>query len=228
MTRCSLNRISRIIALILVSSFCLILLCACNSIDDVDNDIIERDLYLAGISFAHVHQSDTDEADTASEGEETTAYIYLTFSQTDKKIDGATATWSSQAGEQNLWYSTSHTYIDVDSARLFSAVKDSIPQESLVLEDVECNRLKVIIEYDTIYKSIKSDGEIEVTGRTYVHYFTLDESLDNQRFTLSLTSAKSANWYSALLAGGIVIFVLATTIYLIAKGKLWQKKKTRE
>ncbi len=228
MTQHATNKLSKIIALILVSVFCLILLCACNASGDVDDEVIQRNLYLASIVFSQAQNNDVDNADTASQDGEPTAYIYLTFSQTDEKIEGATATWSSVAGEQSLWYATTHTYIDVDASRIFSAVEQSIPQERLVFEEVEYNRLKVIIRYDTIYKSIKSDGEIHVTGRNYNHFFTLDESVDNQRFTLSLTSAKSANWYSALLAGGIVVFALATTIYLIAKGKLWQKKKTKE
>lgn len=221
MKNLSKSSIFKLVALMLLCAVCLALFCACNE-DDTQEDATQRDLYLLGIAYSQAEES----VDTLDD--EKVAFVYLSFSDTGTKIDGASAIWHSEDGEENTWYKTSNTYIDFDGARIFSAVKDAIPQEKLVFEEVEYNRLKVVIRYDTIYKSIKSDGEIAKNGRTYSHYFDVDESLEKQRITLSLTSAKSANWYSALLGAVLLAMVLIGTIYLIAKGKLWQKKKTKE
>lgn len=211
------NRFSRVFGLLTAVAvaivICLALFTACNKAEPENESEIQRDLYLSSIAFS----PDTEEA-----------IVYLTFANTDEKIDGASVTWKSGDLTSDVWYKTSKTYIVAPSARIFSAVQSAIPQERLINDGVQYNRLKVIIRYDTIYKSIKSDGETTASNRVYSHCFTLDESSESQTFTLTLKSANSANWYGILIALAIVAAVAACVAFLLAKGKLWQKKKTRE
>lgn len=211
------NRFSRVFGLLTTVAIaiviCLALFSACNKAEPEDESEIQRDLYLSSIAFS----PDTEEA-----------IVYLTFANTDEKIDGASVDWKSGDPTSDVWYKTSKTYIVAPSARIFSVVQSAIPQERLVNDGVQYNRLKVIIRYDTIYKSIKSDGETTASNRVYSHYFALDESSESQTFTLTLKSANSANWYGILIALAIVAAVVACAAFLLAKGKLWRKKKTRE
>lgn len=201
-----------VIATVFIAALCLTLFSACNAQQPEDESEVVRDLYLKSIVFS----------------DDETAIVYLSFAQNEDKIDGAQVLWTSEDASSGIWYKTSKTHIVADSARIFSAVKDAIPQESLINDGVQYNRLKVVIRYDTIYKSIKSDGEVESVNRVYSHFFTLDESSENQVFTLTLKSANSANWYSALIAAAIVVAAAMCALFLIVKGKLWQKKTTRE
>lgn len=211
------NRFSRVFGLLTTVAIaiviCLALFSACNKAESEDESEIQRDLYLSSIAFS----PDTEEA-----------IVYLTFANTDEKIDGASVDWKSGDLTSDVWYKTSKTYIVAPSARIFSVVQSAIPQERLIKDGVQYNRLKVIIRYDTIYKSIKSDGETTASNRVYSHYFTLDESSESQTFTLTLKSANSANWYGILIALAIVAAVVTCAAFLLAKGKLWRKKKTRE
>ena len=201
-----------VIATVFIVALCLTLFSACNAPEPEDESEVVRDLYLKSIVFS----------------DDETAIVYLSFAQNEDKIDGAQVLWTSDDASSGIWYKTSKTHIVADSARIFSAVKDAIPQESLINDGMQYNRLKVVIRYDTIYKSIKSDGEVESVNRVYSHFFTLDESSESQVFTLTLKSANSANWYSALIAAAIVVAAAMCTLFLIVKGKLWQKKTTRE
>lgn len=120
------------------------------------------------------------------------------------------------------------TTISLNPSSIFSAVKASVPQEDLVSDGVEYNRLKVVLRYDTIYKSIKSDGEITRAGRTYTHVFALDESLENDVITLKMRSPNSANWYATLVCCALAIVLIALVATLSVKGAKWQKTKTKE
>lgn len=188
-----------------------VMLCACSKTEE--SDVVERKIYLTGgIVFTSV--------------EDDTAYVHVSFSGGGECV--GTATWSSEIQNVDLWYKQSTSTVTFDPSRIFSAVKEAVPQEDLKNEDHIYNRLKVVLLYDTIYKSIKSDGQITKNGRTYTHAFELDETLDERTITLTMRSARSENWYTALIAGGIVLFAIATGIYLAYKGRLCQKKKLKE
>lgn len=187
------------------------LLCACSQTEE--SDVVERKIYLTG-----------DIVFTSAEND--TAYVHVSFSGDGECV--GTATWSSEIQNVDLWYKQSTSTVTFSPSRIFSAVKEAVPQEDLENEEHIYNRLKVVLIYDTIYKSIKSDGQITKNGRTYTHAFELDETLDEQTVTLTMRSARSENWYTALIAGGIVLFAIATGIYLAYKGRLCQKKKLKE
>ena len=120
-----------------------VILCACSQTEE--SDVVERKIYLTGgIVFTSV--------------EDDTAYVHVSFSGDGECV--GTATWSSEIQNVDLWYKQSTSTVTFDPSRIFSAVKEAVPQEDLKNEDHIYNRLKVVLLYDTIYKSIKSDGQI--------------------------------------------------------------------
>ncbi len=189
---------------------CLLLLCACNE-DKTDNQDIERALYLADIEY---------------DSESLTATAVIKFSGVEsKKIDGINTIWHTENSQPNVWYNLSTTQIYLNPNAIFSAVKSNIPQDNLEVDGVVYNHLKVVIEYDTIYKSIKSDGQCKKDGKTYHHRFELDAQEVEDTLTISITNPNSANWYSLLIGVAIIVGMIVLVVYLLKKGGIWQKKK---
>lgn len=228
-----------VVALTLISAFSLF---ACNEQDDED---VVRDLYIYDIEFeGDETQSPSGEAvisDDSSEnngesGEESggeqpserVAIVYVTFSKTDRKLEGCGAVWHSEKRKDGAFYNVSETTVTLAPDSIFSAVKESVPQEDLVHNDVEYNRLKVVLRYDTIYKSIKSNGEITREGRKYVHKYALDQSLESDVFTLEMRTQNAASWYGTLLGCALAAMLVAIGVTFALKGVKWQKTKTKE
>lgn len=235
-----------VVALTLISAFSLF---ACNEQDDED---VVRDLYIYDIEFeGDETQSPSSEAvisDDSSEnngesGENTgesseesggeqqgekVAIIHVTFSKTDRKLEGCGAVWHSEKRKDGAFYNVSETTVTLAPDSIFSAVKENVPQEDLVHNDVEYNRLKVVLRYDTIYKSIKSNGEITREGRKYVHKYALDQSLESDVFTLEMRTQNAASWYGTLLGCALAAMLVAIGVTFALKGVKWQKTKTKE
>lgn len=216
-----------VVALVLASAFSL---CACNSQDDDEQDVA-RDLYVYSVTFSGDEKDDdaSKEQTTLSEDEsEPIATVYVGFSKTERKIDGVSAIWHSEKRKDGEFYFVTDTSISFNPDAIFCAVKNCIPQEDLVKDGVEYNRLKVVLRYDTIYKSIKSDGDITRKGRTYTHVFELDESLDCDTVVLTMRTPNSANWYATLACCALGAVLAAIVATLCVKGAKWQKTKTKE
>lgn len=229
-----------VVALTLISAFSLF---ACNEQDDED---VVRDLYIYDIEFEgdETSQNPSGEAvisDDSSEnigesGEENggeqpsekVATVYVTFSKTDRKLEGCGAVWHSEKRKDGAFYNVSETTVTLAPDSIFSAVKESVPQEDLVHNDVEYNRLKVVLRYDTIYKSIKSNGEITREGRKYVHKYALEKSLESDVFTLEMRAQNAASWYGTLLGCALAVALVAIGVTFALKGVKWQKTKTKE
>lgn len=221
-----------VVALTLISAFSLF---ACN--EQSGEDVV-RDLYIYDIEFEgnETPQNPSGEAvisDDSSEngGEqpsEKVATVYVTFSKTDRKLEGCGAVWHSEKRKDGAFYNVSETTVTLAPDSIFSAVKESVPQEDLVHNDVEYNRLKVVLRYDTIYKSIKSNGEITREGRKYVHKYALDQSLGSDVFTLEMRTQNAASWYGTLLGCALAVALVAIGVTFALKGVKWQKTKTKE
>lgn len=190
----------------------LLVFTACDKTDDDTTPATSnRGLYLDAIDF---------------DAENKIAYVTLTFSgDTQNLVEGVTSSWNSQMRKVNAWYNESVNKVFVNPSSIYSAVEDKIPQENLVYNEELYEQLKVRLRYDTIYKSIKSDGERLRNVTEYSHYFYLDENADSQVFTLTMKSQNSANWYSMLIGCAILFIILCVAIFLASKGKLWQKKQ---
>ncbi len=227
-----------VVALTLISAFSLF---ACNEQDDED---VVRDLYIYDIEFEQPPETTSGEAvisddsgeNNGESGEESggeqpserVATVYVTFSKTDRKLEGCGAVWHSEKRKDGAFYNVSETTVTLAPDSIFSAVKESVPQEDLVYNDVEYNRLKVVLRYDTIYKSIKSNGEITRAGRKYVHKYALDQSLESDVFTLEMRTQNAASWYGTLLGCALAVALVAIGVTFAIKGGKWQKTKTKE
>ena len=229
-----------VVALTLISAFSLF---ACNEQDGED---AVRDLYIYDIEFEgdETPQSPSDEAVISDDSSENTgesneqnggeqssnkvAIIYVTFSKTDRKLDGCSAAWHSEKRKDGAFYNVSETTVTLAPDSIFSAVKESVPQEDLVYNDVEYNCLKVVLRYDTIYKSIKSNGEITREGQKYVHKYALEKSLESDVFTLEMRTQNAASWYGTLLGCALAVALVAIGVTFALKGVKWQKTKTKE
>ena len=228
-----------VVALTLISAFSLF---ACNEQDDED---VVRDLYIYDIEFegdetqspsGEAVISDDSSKNTGESGEENggeqpserVATVYVTFSKTDRKLEGCGAVWHSEKRKDGAFYNVSETTVTLAPDSIFSAVKESVPQEALVHNDVEYNHLKVVLRYDTIYKSIKSNGEITREVRTYVHKYARDQSLESDVFTLEMRTQNAASWYGTLLGCALAVALVAIGVTFALKGVKWQKTKTKE
>ena len=235
-----------VVALTLISAFSLF---ACNEQDGED---AVRDLYIYGIEFegdetqsprgeavirddlsenggeSNVNTGESGEESGGEQPSERVATVYVTFSKTDRKLEGCGAVWHSEKRKDGAFYNVSETTVTLAPDSIFSAVKESVPQEDLVHNDVEYNRLKVVLRYDTIYKSIKSNGEITREGRKYVHKYALDQSLESDVFTLEMRTQNAASWYGTLLGCAVAVALVAIGVTFALKGVKWQKTKTKE
>ena len=229
-----------VVALTLISAFSLF---ACN--EQSDEDAV-RDLYIYGIEFeddetqespsgeavisgeSSDNTSESDEENGGEQPSEKVATVYVTFSKTDKKLEGCSAVWHSEKRKDGAFYNVSETTVTLAPDSIFSAVKECIPQEDLVHNDVGYNRLKVVLRYDTIYKSIKSNGEITRVGQKYVHKYALDQSLESDDFTLEMRTQNAASWYGTLLGCALAVALVAIGVTFALKGVKWQKTKTKE
>ena len=229
-----MNRIKKITLFLLVftlvfaSAFFLV---ACNEQQEDEGDIT-RDLYVYAIAFEDAGATEEEssakvQADADSSADKT-AIVYLTFSKTDRKIEGANALWHSEKRKDGESYFVTTIKISLSPESIFSAVKESIPQEDLVKDEVEYNRLKVVLRYDTIYKSIKSNGEITREGQKYVHKYALEKSLESDVFTLEMRTQNAASWYGTLLGCALAVALVAIGVTFALKGVKWQKTKTKE
>lgn len=207
------NRILSIVLIVCMLVGVTMLFTACDNQEDSPTVTSNRGLYLGVIDF---------------DVENKIAYVTVTFGgDANDLIEGVTSTWSAQKRKVNAWYNESVSKISVNSASIYSAVKDRIPQENLVYNEELYEQLIVRLRYDTIYKSVKSDGEVLRNVTDYSHYFYLDENMDSQVFTLTMKSQNSANWYSLLIGCALIFIVVSVLIFLALKGKLWQKKRKK-
>lgn len=186
------------------------MLCACNSQSQSNDEPIVRSLY--------IFHKDYDAANQ-------TIVVTVAFSgDVNNKLDGADTVWTSESYDDGIWYKVSKTHISLSPSTIFSAVDAHITQEERFKDGLTYNSLKVVLRYDTIYKSIKSDATVLRAGKYYLHSFYLDESLNNDVKTLTLRTQNSASWYGVLIASGVLFCGLCFGVFAITKGRLWRKR----
>lgn len=204
-------RIIRASVIVLVILLCALVLSACNS--ESENRQItetERSLYQSGIEY---------DLDTL------TMRVTVGFGgSAENKLDSK-AGWVSEKYAPDSMYKCEDVTIAVDASSLYYELDGRISDEQRIHEGVKYNDLKIILRYDTIYKSIKSDANVIKSGNKYLHIFDIDETQTEQRFVLYLRSHNSAGWYTVLIASVLILGVIVIAITVAVKGKLWQKKR---
>lgn len=198
---------------VLTGLFCIFLLSACNRTADSE-ETVERDyeLYLSDLKY-----SEDDGA----------IYAVVTRTGSDDERLGAKWHWITRSYAQDIWYNRQDVEMKIDSAILYSEIENRIADYDFGEEIGEYNRLIVALRYDTIYKSVKSDGEAVKSGRYYLHSFYIDGDAESQTHNLALKTQNSANWYTMLIGCAIAIAVALTGVSLALKGGVWQKKKKK-
>lgn len=151
-----------------------------------------------------------------------TAYVSLS-GKPEQLLDGLRAEGERRFSKDGLFYNKTDTYVSLDAAEIFEAVlaRDPLTRETTVIDEsgvekvttVKYQRLQVALRYDTIYKSIVTSGVRHPNGAGYTDIFQLGED-GVREFTISQRTQNSANWYSLLIAAGIVLFAALTAGYL--------------
>ena len=114
-----------------------------------------------------------------------------------------------------------YTYtVSFDGEAIFCAVSDRLTQDGTILNGAEYSTLKIVYDYATIYKSIKSDGYYTKSGRNHVHSFEVNEEPFQEVLTREIP--RQSTWYAVLIgvAGAVVVvFVIAKSV----RGKYGRK-----
>ena len=198
-----------IVTVMLMCLFCAIGFTACNG-KEKESVVREREytLYYGGIYF----------------GDDGVAYAFATMSGKEENKLVTTLKWVSKTYEYNTWFKQEDVSMTVNSKALYADMDGFLTQEQRTHDGVYYDDLKVVVRYDTIYKSIRSDAEIVKVGKNYTHRFKTDKTLEAQEFNLAMKTQNTANWYTMLIASVIIFGVALTGAALAIKGKLWQKK----
>ena len=156
-----------------------------------------------------------------------TVYVSLTKDE-DSKIEGANANWHYEKSNVNAFFGRYDYTVNFSPSTIFSAVENSLTQEQRIVDGVEYNILKVVFEYATIYKSLKSDGEKHISEEYYLHDFALDETQTSFETTLSLRVQSSAGWYGVLIAAAVAAFGTIILIVLVRRKKYAKQERTED
>ena len=123
--------------------------------------------------------------------------------------------------EKGFW--TYYTYtVAFDGSAIFSAVEDALAQDGTLLNGQEYSTLKIIYDYDTIYKSIKSEGVRTKVSGNYAHSFEVDKTPFNTQLTRVMP--RQSVWYGVAVAGAVVILAVALTL-TYCRGKYGRKQE---
>lgn len=147
---------------------------------------------------------------------------YVGFAGKEEKKLPITATWETSKHDEGF-YSVTESKITLTPDSIFSAVNGTLTQDEKIYDGKEYSSLKVQLRYDTIYKIIKSEGNVKKVNKTYIHTFDLDESQSNFNTTLVLTQPKQSAWYGTLAgcAGAVLIIIIVVS-------QIWRKKNGRK
>lgn len=152
--------------------------------------------------------------DFAFDDEGTVGYATVAFKGEEEQKLESTLLWKSVTYADGAMYNAEDVEMTVNSSELFYEVDNRTRED----KDNRNYGLKVKLRYDTIYKSIKSDAEIAKDGRTYSHYFRVEEDAPSVTFGLHLKNPNSAGWYSVLIASVLAFgIVLTVVIYAVKK-----------
>lgn len=208
----SVQKRSLILAAAILCLICAIALCACDKKGGSADKREEREYALYMDEIVYDADSRAMCAIISFKGEE------------EQKLNGK-LNWKSCVYPLNAMYLKQDVTMTVCPDGLFAEVNGRLSDEDRVRDGIEYNVLKVALRYDTIYKSITSDADIKKAGNRYLHTFGLDESESEQSFSLSRKTQNSAGWYTVLITATLALAVLLTAVYLLIKGRLWQKTK---
>ena len=155
-----------------------------------------------------------------------TAHVALSGTS-EQRLSGLTAAGERRAFNENLFYRRTNIRVELDAPSIYSAVREGMTQEVWVKDQTHYENLKVVMRYDTIYKSIVTNGTRHSVSGGYVDLLELGED-GPQEFLISQRSQNSANWYSLLVAAGIAALAAGLAIYLAVAHKKEKRQTSQE
>ncbi len=198
---------------VMIIAICVLTLCAC----DRSYEVTTSNEY--GVKYLGCKLDESE--DTLY------CYVYVT-SSTEDLLPSKRATMRTVTRRDGVWYYKETIDITVDPSSISSAVAARVAQQDTDGNELEYNSLKVVLRYDTIYKSITSKADVSRSGNHYLHDLVLDEGADSATLTLNYRYADSAAWYSVLIAAAIAAMAVGVAIYSAVKGKLCQRTTTEK
>lgn len=112
--------------------------------------------------------------------------------------------------------------ITFDGNAIFSAVEGIIQQDVTLLNGQKYSTLKIIYDYDTIYKSMKSQGNTQKSDGKYYHSFEVERALFRAGITRAV--ANQSVWYGVAIGGAVLLLAVGLTLTYI-RGKYGRKKQ---
>ena len=198
----NLNHSSKIItALFLV--VVLFALVGCNQIDGTDNTTrYDYGVYVQSVIV-----------------EDGVCTVRLSRIETDLMVGVSVITVSTA---ENGFFDRYDYTVTFDGNAIFSAVGDLLQQDVTLLNGQEYSTLKIIYDYDTIYKSMKSEGNQQKSDGEYHHSFEVEKA----PFKVDLTRAvaNQSVWYGVAISGALVLLALGLTLTYI-RGKYGRKEQ---
>lgn len=168
----------------------------------------------------YTHEIFRLQVDVTSDGEE----VVVRLSDEDENEDSRTYPMNytrSVFSEKGVFYNDIKTVLHFDGESIFSATETFLAQYGEEYGVEEFSSLKIVFDYDTIYKSTTSNGERTKIGNNYVHSFEISRT--DCDFTLERRYANSSVWYG--LSAGITVFAVAIVgiVAVIKRGKYGRK-----
>lgn len=202
MKKTTVLRLAATIAIVLAA---LAMLCGCNT--SKEPKVTE---YSPHIRIAELSYDDADDS--------VTAYALLMDSE-EEAVEGVTLKMLYAVSDLNSFYKRETITIYADQAAIFSAVDAALTQDERMHDGKTYNRLKVVLRYDTIRRSMSSDAEVVKSGNTYMHLFELDGEEGETVYTIAFKSADTGVWYSVAAAGAVLVLVIVLTIIFAVRKK---------
>lgn len=197
--------LTRLLLIVIVGALC-VGFCACNKGKEQQGDnsvvyftYIEYDSAEA-VMIAHISQSHS----TASEAKNI-ALENVEFKRNSQSV---------QDGE--FWLNYEVNYF-IDGEQLFSVVNSFITQDDIIRDEIIYDRLKIVFDYVTIYKSTVSDGDVVKSGRNYVH--KCEVTAQETVLTFSRRSPYAASWYSLVVSIVLTVVAVGVCAYCAFGGK---------
>lgn len=157
------------------------------------------------------------------DGQETMTVI-IGFSGEDEKKLTSTSNWHNvrRNGDLKIYQDVE---ITLNPSDIFKEVSNALTDEDFENDGVEYKRLKIALRYDTMYKSIKTNGEVTKVKNVYRHVFQLDETSQNEMPKLSLYNYNSATWYTLLICGVVLAAVIVVCLIAALRGKYGKRQQ---
>ena len=194
-----MKNLSRILTLILLLTFLLTFVACSNADDEV------RHVYGVYIKSATV--------------ENDVCTVRLSFEESSWLVGKASVDTSVQTDS----FFERYTYVIVCNGKaIFSAVENALTQDGTLLNGQEYSTLKIIYDYDTINKSVKSGGRIVKVDDKYIHSFDVEDAPFSCQLTRDIP--RQSVWYAVAISGAVVLVVLGLTLTYI-RGKYGRQKE---